>query len=200
MNLAQLAVQHTLDRIEEIISVRGDNEQTAQEIGYLLIALTKDPEFRHDSVPPTFVLGTTSRKWEIASHKNGSRIWCFEIGGTAEVTGDHVHYHGGWEVVTMVTGKWTDRLFETPTDEPFSPGIKQVKFDRVIEVTPGHFMTQAPGVPHGFLAGEKRDAHGILLAYVGANRFGVQMNLDPGTGKASVARPIPVHGTMAGDE
>jgi hypothetical protein len=184
--------QHTLDRIEEIIAREGDIAQTQQKIGALLVDLVRNPEFRHDVDAPLNHRGT--KMWTLAKHEDGElfsliRAWQNHPYDFSDMP-DSVHYHGGWEVLTMVDGNWIDSFYETITDEPFSVGVKSVKFARNEEIKPGEFMVIDPYTPHGYRTGDKRDVRGIMITYIGALRQGRRMNLDPVTGEATVAMPV----------
>jgi hypothetical protein len=187
----QSLAQGTLDHIEGIISAEGDNAQTQKKIGALLVDLVKNPAFRHDVGEPD-QRGTNM--WTLATHRNGellSLILAWEnrpIDFTANRPGQ-IHYHGGWEVLTVIDGNWIDSFYEPITDEPFSVGVKTLKYARDEEIKSGEFMVIDPYTPHGFQVGDKRDVRGILITYIGALRQGRRMNLDPKTGEATVARP-----------
>jgi hypothetical protein len=72
----------------------------------------------------------------------------------------------------MAEGNWIDTFYEPITEEPFTPGIKRVKYVGDEEITGGEFMVVDPYTPHGLRTSDRREVHGIMIAYIGALRQG----------------------------
>jgi hypothetical protein len=192
MNKAAAALaQRTLDEIESLIDREGDAIGTQQKIGAMLLDLVKHPDFNHEVGDPVDVRGTN--RWVLATHKVDGLISAIEAWGTKPVDfsgqPDFLHYHGGWEIITMAEGNWIDTFYEPITEQPFTPGTKRVKYVGDQEIKAGDFMVIDPYTPHGFRTGDRRDVRGIMIAYIGALRQGRRMDLDPTSGRATVARP-----------
>ena len=188
---AQEVAQSTLDQIEELISREGDTAPTQQKVGELLVAMVNNPIFTHEIGECRDVRGTPS--WTLATHRSDGLVSLIKAWDNQPL--DHpgpdlVHYHGGWEVITMVDGNWIDSFYEPIMDEPFSPGVKKLKHVGVQEIKAGEVMIIDPYTPHGIHTNEKRDISGIMITYIGELRQGRRMDVDTKTNRAVVARPI----------
>jgi hypothetical protein len=132
--------------------------------------------------------------WTLATHRRGEPFslittWENRPIDYAISRSGQIHYHGGWEVITVIDGNWIDSFYEPITQEPSSVGPKIPKYVRDEEINSGEFMAIDPYTPQDFQIGDKRDVSGILVTYIGAPRQGRRMNLDPKTGEATVAKP-----------
>jgi hypothetical protein len=180
-----------LDQIEALISREGDTAPTQQKVGELLVAMVNNPEFTHEIGECTDVRGTPS--WTLATHRSDGLVSVIKAWDNQPLDyrgPDQVHYHGGWEVLTMVDGNWIDNFYEPITDEPFTPGVKKLKHVGEQEIKPGEVMIIDPYTPHGIHTGERRDINGVMITYIGELRHGRRMDVDTNTKRAVVARPI----------
>jgi hypothetical protein len=187
------AAAKTLARIEQLVDSTGGREtpQTAAEIGKMMVELATDPAFNPED--GEYATEARTPRWHFAYNpKTGRSLSTYTLGPIKDSPADSVHYHGNWEVVTMVKGNWIDAFYKPITDDPYNPGIKQVEFDNNPAIKVGEFLAHPPGVPHGFRKGDSRDVDGINLVYHGQNFPGQhRMDLDPKTGQATAAAPIP---------
>jgi predicted metal-dependent enzyme (double-stranded beta helix superfamily) len=156
------AAQAMMERIHDLLSARGESVETMSEVSELLRELAADPQFRFDEGGDvTDMVVATIRN--LVRGANGERLQVFDFKQpwpTPETAS--VHWHNYWQVLFLVRGNWQDTIWE-PVAQLEQVGPESIRIARREVMHAGDVQILGPTEPHGWEAGEPRNADDALM-------------------------------------